>query len=86
MREKVVIPTEGSFCQRPAERKSLKKYIFFFILCFDAWPGIQTWALKLISQYTTNLTTTTNNSYSMLIQVSNVTKISRFNILIRNSF
>ena len=40
-----------SFCQKSAERKSLKKYFFYFV--FDVWPGDWTLALRLISQHTT---------------------------------
>ena len=40
-----------SFCQKSAERESPKKY--FFVFCFDVWPGTRTLALRLISQHTT---------------------------------
>ena len=34
-----------SFCQKSAERKSPKKYFFFFLyFIFDDWPGIRTQA------------------------------------------
>ena len=36
-----------SFCQNSAERKSPKKYFLYF--CFDAWSGVRTLALHLIS-------------------------------------
>ena len=42
-----------SYCQKSAERKSPKKYCFFFIFRFDAWPGIRTRPLRLIRQHTT---------------------------------
>ena len=48
-----------SFCWKSAERKSPKKYCFFFIFRFDAWSGIRTRALRWISQYTIHWTTAT---------------------------
>ena len=44
-----------SFYQKSAERKWPKKY--FFVFCFDDWPGCRTLALRLISQHTTTATT-----------------------------
>ena len=41
----------AGFCEKSAEMQSPKKY--FFMFCFDAWPGIRTRALCLISQLTT---------------------------------
>ena len=38
-----------SFCQKSAERKSLKK--IHFVFCFDIWPGSRILALRLISQH-----------------------------------
>ena len=33
-------------------REEIAEEIFFFIFHFDVWPGIQTQALRLISQHT----------------------------------
>ena len=40
-----------SFCQKSAERKSPKKFIFFYIFRFNACPGIRIRALRLIGQH-----------------------------------
>ena len=57
-----------SFCQKSAQRKSPKKY-FFFIFCVDTLPGIQTWALHLISLHTTYQRTATSEIYIQLSRI-----------------
>ena len=69
--------TFRTFCQKSAERKSPKKYIFF-IFRFDAWLGIRTRALRTTATYLITTTSIPIHTAAKNIQFSELRNISEF--------